>query len=106
MEDKWAEWDAKQSSCVPTNIVKGRETTHVADNIDWKNKSISGKETHHTNSISIQHSKDDDIHISSTGVQLQSDYNFERSEHRSYKCNEKEKLNVITLMCRRQTSTM
>ena len=55
VEDKWAEWDEQQSSCIPSNIVKGQVTTHVADNIDWKNKSISGKETHHTNSILIQH---------------------------------------------------
>ena len=54
IEDKWAEWGEKQSSLLPSNIVKGQYLTHVVDNIDWKNKSIDGQETHHTNSIVIQ----------------------------------------------------
>ena len=42
VEDKWAQWDEEQSSIIPSNMVKGVHTTHVADNIDWKNKSQSG----------------------------------------------------------------
>ena len=42
VEDKWAEWDERQSSYIPSNIAKGQDTTHVAENIDWKKKSISG----------------------------------------------------------------
>lgn len=55
IQDKWAEWSKNQQSYIPSNIAKGFQTTHVADNIDWKNKNISGKnETHNTNSILIQ----------------------------------------------------
>ena len=47
--------------------------THVVDNIDWENKSLTGDQTH-TNSIIIQE----------TNV-LEPDYNFKRSEHKSFK---------------------
>ena len=50
----WAEWDKKQNAQIPANISKNVITTMVADNIDWKNKNISGKETHNTNMIHIQ----------------------------------------------------
>ena len=56
IEDKWVEWSSKQSSYIPSNICKGVEAVHVVDNIDWKNKNISGIETHNTNSILIQYS--------------------------------------------------
>ena len=50
IEDKWAEWAEKQSSIIHSNMLPSIPTTHVADNIDWKNKSINvGNETHNTN---------------------------------------------------------
>ena len=76
VEDKWAEWDESQSSYIPSNIAKGQETTHVADNIDWK-KSISGNETHHTNSILIQHQPDGSSLPNVTCVK--GDYKYDRS---------------------------
>ena len=41
IEDKWAEWDRGQNSSIPANITKNVPTPLVADNIDWKNKSLS-----------------------------------------------------------------
>ena len=55
MEDKWAEWDRGQNRSIPANITKNVSTILVADNIDWKNKPLSGIETHNTNCILIQH---------------------------------------------------
>lgn len=56
IQDKWAEWTQDHNSDIPSNIRKGQQTTHVADNIDWKNKEISGEnETHNNNSILVQH---------------------------------------------------
>ena len=52
--DKWAEWSENQSKLVPNNIDEDSIVTLVADNIDWKNKTFKGKETHNTNSILIQ----------------------------------------------------
>lgn len=51
----WAEWDRRKNNQIPANISKKVTTTLVADNIDWKNKHISGKETHNTNMILVQH---------------------------------------------------
>ena len=49
IEDKWAEWSEQLSSLLPSNIEKkGFITTLVFDNIDWKNKDYTGKETHNT----------------------------------------------------------
>ena len=53
MEDKWAEWSENTFNIVLVNIKQGVVVTHVVDNIDWKNKSFRGKETHNTNSILI-----------------------------------------------------
>ena len=56
---------------------------NVVANIDWKNKSFKGKETHNTNSILIQQ-----LPYSShptTGLNIIPDYNFNRSQHRSFK---------------------
>ena len=36
---------------VPNNIDENSIVTLVADNIDWKNKTFKGEETHNTNSI-------------------------------------------------------
>ena len=55
MEDKWPEWDRGQNRSIPANITKNVSTILVADNIDWKNKPLSGIETHNTNCILIQH---------------------------------------------------
>ena len=49
IEDKWAEWSSRQSTIIPSNIRKGITTTHVVDNIDWKNKDLNSPETHNTN---------------------------------------------------------
>ena len=42
IKDKWAVWSKKQHANIPSNMRKGIQTTHVADNIDWKNKDLSG----------------------------------------------------------------
>ena len=57
--------------------------THVVNNIDWESKSLTGDQTHQTNSIIIQESADsrNDIPL----VALEPDYNFKRSEHKSFK---------------------
>ena len=83
VEDKWAEWDEKQNCSIPSNITKGLCTTHVADNIDWQNKSLSGKQTHNTNSIVIQHEISDSSEESH--ITLTPDYDYVRKDHRSYK---------------------
>ena len=54
--------------------------THVVDNIDWENKSLTGDQTQHTNSIIIQESID---------------YNFKRSEHKSFKGTQFNLPNII-----------
>ena len=54
--------------------------THVVDNIDWENKSLTGDQTQHTNSIIIQES---------------TDYNFKRSEHKSFKGTQFNLPNII-----------
>ena len=82
IQDKWAEWSEKLGSIIPSNIKKGVIATHVFDNIDWKNKSLSRIETHHTNSILVQQY---DIVENFANVSLDADYNFERKNHRSYK---------------------
>ena len=85
IEDKWAEWGRNRSSEIPSNILRGLPTTHVADNIDWRNKELSGyNETHNTNSILIQH----DISSNTQGraqVSLKPSYDFVRKDHRSFK---------------------
>ena len=83
VENKWAEWDEKQNCSIPSNITKGLCTTHVADNIDWQNKSLSGKQTHNTNSIVIQNEISDSSEESH--ITLTSDYDYVRKDHRSYK---------------------
>ena len=57
--------------------------THVVNNIDWESKSLTGDQTHGKNSIIIQESADsrNDIPL----VALEPDYNFKRSEHKSFK---------------------
>ena len=57
--------------------------THVVSNIDWESKSLTGDQTHQTNSIIIQESTDskNDIPL----VALEPDYSFKRSEHKSFK---------------------
>ena len=79
----YTEWDQNQNSHIPDNITKGIFTTVVADNIDWKNKSLSGKETHNTNCILIQH----DAYSESSGskVNVEPDYNYDKKKHRSFK---------------------
>ena len=57
--------------------------THIVDNIDWENKSLTGDQTHHTDSIIIQETTDSRNDIPS--VALEPDYNFKRSEHKSFK---------------------
>ena len=60
-------------------------TTHVADNIDWENKSLTGSnQTHSTNSILIQHTQNV-AGENDTNITLKPDYNFIRNSHRSFK---------------------
>ena len=82
-EDKWAEWDKNQHSSIPSNVSKMVPTTVVADNIDWKNKTIGGKETHNTNYFVIQHTALSNV--SGAKVNLEPDYNFDRKRHKSFK---------------------
>ncbi len=85
IEDKWAEWGRHSSSEIPSNIMRGLPTTHVADNIDWKNKELSGyNETHNTNSILIQHKIRSDA-LDRAQVSLTPSYDFVRKDHRSFK---------------------
>ena len=88
IEDKWAEWSEQQSSLLPSNIEKGLITTLVFDNIDWKNKDHKGKETHNTNSILIQEIPSHQSQFNFTRVNLNPNYDFERSKHRSFKAFE------------------
>ena len=67
--------------------------THAVGNIDWENKSLTGDQTHHTNSIIIQESTDSRNDIPS--VALDPDYNFERSEHKSFKGTQFNLRNII-----------
>ena len=82
IEDKWAELSEQQSSLLSSNIEKGLITTLVFDNMDWKNKDCEGKETHNTNSILIQEIPSQ---CNFTRVNLNSNYDSERSKHRSFK---------------------
>jgi hypothetical protein len=94
IEDKWAEWSEKQHSSIPSNIVKGVQTTHVTDNIDWKNKGISGmNETHNTNSILIQHKipvTNDNNMEHKAQVSVVPDYSFKREDHHCFIATEVE----------------
>ena len=77
IEDKWAEWAEAQSTIIPSNIKVNIPTTQVADNIDWENKGLAGKEqTHNTNSILIQQT--DASKASQSSIQLQPNYNFDQ----------------------------
>ena len=83
IEDKWAEWSENESKLVPNNIGQDSIVTIVADNIDWKNKTFKGEETHNTNSIFIQKNtllKDSER----KGIVLQPDYDFGGKTHHSY----------------------
>ena len=44
IQDKWAEWTENLSSIIPSNIKKGVITTHICDNIDWKNENENRNE--------------------------------------------------------------
>ena len=80
-------------SQVPSNMDSCKLVTHAVDNIDWENKSLNGDQTHHTNSIIIQESTDSRNDIPS--VALNPDYNFQRSEHKSFKGTQFNLLNII-----------
>ena len=54
IDDKWIEWNKKQSKLVINNFREGVLVTYVVNNIDWKNKAFKGRKTHNTNSILIQ----------------------------------------------------
>lgn len=88
IQDKWAAWAEAQHSDIPSNIRKGIQTTHIADNIDWKNKDLGGKnETHNTNSILVQqklHGQFSEERCKAQ-VSLTADYNFDRKCHASFK---------------------
>ena len=84
IEDMWAEWDRKMNSNIPTNMSKNVPTTLVADNIDWKNKSITGTETHHTNRILVQH-QTMSANFGRPKVYLEADYSFDRKKHKAFK---------------------
>ena len=82
IQDKWAEWTEKLSSIIPSNIKKGVIATHICGNIDQKNKNVNRSETHYTNSILVQKY---DLTENVLKISLNTDYNFERKSHRSYK---------------------
>ena len=66
---------------------KNRESvlvTLAVDNIDWKNKTFKGRETHNTNSILIQQEYVTE-HTSQSNVTLTPDYNFDGKRHGSCK---------------------
>ena len=93
IEDKWAVWSKKQHSNIPSNMRKGIPTTHVADNIDWKNKDLIGTETHNTHSILIQQKcpvPAESGMRKKAQVSVVPDYNFTRKEHRSFKAERTE----------------
>ena len=75
--DKWAECAEQAGSIIPSKIQKGKHTTHIFDNFDYKNKNKMGIESHHTNSNSI---KKIDIR-SYQSINL--DYSFVHKDHRS-----------------------
>ena len=52
IEDKWADWAESRSKIIPSNIKENIPTTHVTDNTDWENKSLT-RHTHNTDSILI-----------------------------------------------------
>ena len=84
IEDKWAEWAEAQSTIIPSNIKVNIPTTLVADNIDWENKGLTGKEqTHNTNSALIQ--QIDAREANQSSIQLEPNYNFDRKQHCSFK---------------------
>ena len=41
IENKWVKWSSNQSTIISSNVHKGISTTHVVDNIDWKNKDLN-----------------------------------------------------------------
>ena len=93
IQGKWAEWREMQSSLIPSNIESHKLVTHVVNNIDWEKKSLIGHQAHHTNSIIIQESTDSRNDIPS--VALEPDYNFKRSEHKSFKGTQFNLPNII-----------
>ena len=76
-----------QSNLILSNIISGVPRTLVSDNIDWKNKSITGRsnDTHHTNCILIQHKEDQHLKQEKSRVTLHHSYNYNRKTHRSFK---------------------
>ena len=82
IEDKWAEWSEQKSSLLRSNIENNLIATLAFDNIDWKNKDHKGKETHNTNSILTQEIPSQ---CNFTRVNLNPNYDFERSKHLSFK---------------------
>ena len=75
IEGKRADWGGgeggSQSTIISSNILKNIQTTHVTDNVDWENKSVTGQ-THNTNSILLEHISDSETRNSS--IQLGPDY--------------------------------
>ena len=67
--------------------------THVVDNIDWENKSLTGDQIHQTNFIIMQEITDS--RNDSPSVALEPDYNFKRSEHKSFKDTQLNLPNII-----------
>ena len=76
------EWKTIQVS--GKNIRESVLVTLVADNINWKNKTLKGRETHNTNSILIQQEYVTE-HTSQSNVTLTPDYKFDRKCHGSCK---------------------
>ena len=68
---------------IPSSIHKGITTTHVVDNIDWKNKDLNSSETHNTNSILIQNCSDDQQF--SQSVYVEPNYDFSIKDHKLFK---------------------
>ena len=66
-----AEWAEAQSTFIPSNIKVNIPTNLEADNIDWQNKGLIGKEqTHNTNSILIQQTDASEARQSSIQLNL------------------------------------
>ena len=70
--------------------------THIADNIDWKNKDLNSPETNNTNSILIQNCSDDQQF--SQSVHVEPNYDFSRKDHKSFKA---EKTNLPNINFKR-----
>ena len=62
-----------QSTIIPSIIHKGISTTHVVDNVNWKNKDLSSPENCSNDQLFSQ------------SVLVEPDYDFSRKHHKLFK---------------------